>query len=102
MAYFRVSPSLVPLGWIPDDRGCPVNTNAEQDYSRQARLRGIHPYPYTIGWIQQLTPLMDIWRYSGKTRIPVGPYIGGHGLADYGLRSFGLESHPMRVPKAEG
>lgn len=105
---FRVeSPSLPPLGWLPNNggRGRPaVNTDAEQAFTRPRQHIDPMPYPTTVGYIMGLLPMSDIWRFgaNGLARLPAGPYTGGDYVREQGNTGFGVESAPMNFPKLLG
>lgn len=95
--------TLPPLGWLPANGGrgqASVETDGEQKFARGQPRVSVNPYPYTIGWIQQLLPLMDIWRFGyGVTRIPYGPYRGGEKVAELSSPEFGINSAPVALPQ---
>lgn len=103
----RTESGVLPaLGWLPGNGGAgrpAVNTNAAQNYTQPFPRVSVTPYPGTIGWIQQLMPLMDIWRFGyGITRIPLGPYMGGDKANELGGTEFGVNSSPLATPQISG
>jgi hypothetical protein len=107
VAGIHVESSVLPaLGWLPENGqpGQPaVNVNAAQNFSRGfPRVSRNWAVP-TIGWIQQLLPLQDIWRFGyGQTRVPYGPYQGGEKANEQGGTEFGVNSSPMAIPQIGG
>lgn len=104
---FRVEPDSLPrLGWLPQNGGPgqpTINTDAEQGYSRGQALIDVRPYPPTIGWVQGLLPLADIWTMGqGYARLPGGPYTGGDYVREQGGTEMGLGSRYLKIPKLLG
>lgn len=103
----RTESGVLPaLGWLPDNGrpgGPPMATSSAQNYAQSLPRISVNPYPGTIGWVQQLLPLMDIWRFGmGITRIPYGPYRGGETVTEQGGMEFGINSAPMALPQIGG
>lgn len=104
---FQVESATLPrLGWLPMNGKpgtSPVNTDGAQEFSRAAPMIGPGPYPYTIGYIMGLLPLIDIWQFGQNiARLPYGPYTGGDYIREQGRTEFGVNSSPMNVPKLLG
>lgn len=97
---------LPSLGWLPDNGrpgGPAVNVDSGQNYAVGFPRISVNPYPPTIGFIQGLLPLMDIWRFGmGITRVPYGPYRGGDKAAELSSPEFGVNSAPMTFPQNSG
>lgn len=100
------SPTLPKLGWLPTNGRpgtSPVYTDAAQDFARSPAQLGPSPYPYTIGYIMGLLPLMDIWKFGQNVaRLPFGPYTGGDYIREQGRTEFGVNSAPLAVRKLLG
>lgn len=103
----RVESGVLPkLGWLPGNGrpgGPAVNTNSAQNYTTSPQGVPRNSYVESIGYIQGLLPLMDIWRFGyGISRIPYGPYRGVEKVSEQGNQEFGVNSAPMAWPQISG
>ena len=101
------SPALPALGWAPDN-GQPgqaaVYVDAAQNFARRPAVVGPNPYPPTIGWAQQLLPLVDIWTLTGAVaRLPASGWLGtGDYPLELGGTDYGLGASDARFLKVDG
>lgn len=54
----------------------PLDLDGSLDYTRFAKVAGVHPYPSVIGHVSGFMPLLDVLQLSPVSNAPWGAGVG--------------------------